>query len=184
MNEKKGEFMQTPCCYWLTGLPAAGKSSLAYRAAELLQEAGVRCHVLDGDALRSGINKDLGFDMASRQASVRRASEVARILMDAGLVVLVSLVSPYTKTRQEARDIMSSQGRFYEVYVNANLRTCMSRDPKGLYRAAMAGSLMNMTGLDDPYEVPETPDLTINTMVSSVEEGAMAIYRHFNMAHF
>jgi bifunctional enzyme CysN/CysC len=147
---------------WLTGLSGSGKSTLADAVAARLLDEGRPAYVLDGDNLRHGLNADLGFSAADRAENVRRVGEVARLLADAGLVVLAPVISPYRADRDRARAIHEDTGlRFVEVFVDTPLELCEERDPKGLYAKARAGELTGMTGIDDPYEPPLTPDVTI-----------------------
>jgi adenylyl-sulfate kinase len=145
---------------WLTGLPASGKSTLAARLESALVRAGRLAYRLDGDNLRHGLNGDLGFDHASRDENVRRAGEVARLMADAGVIAIVSLISPYEDARARARAIHDEAGLpFVEVWVSTPVEECERRDPKGLYARARRGELTGMTGVDDPYEPPRSPDL-------------------------
>jgi adenylyl-sulfate kinase len=148
---------------WFTGLPASGKSTIAVRLEEELVRRGRNAYLLDGDNLRHGLNGDLGFDRDARAENVRRAAHVARLFADAGLVALVSLVSPYAEDRARARELHEADGiPFLEVYVNTPLRECERRDPKGLYARARAGDIRGFTGIDDPYEAPEHADLELS----------------------
>lgn len=158
-------------CYWLTGLPGAGKTTLANHVCQVLISHGIRAIVLDGDQLRQGLNSDLGYSRAERRENIRRIAEVARILVDAGLVVLVSAISPYREDRLAARSRFAN-GSFFEVFVATDLGTAMARDPKGLYALAQAGKISHLTGWDDPYEPPEAPDIKIETADCSVAESA------------
>jgi adenylyl-sulfate kinase len=147
---------------WFTGLPSSGKSTLAIAVEERLTERGVSAYVLDGDNLRHGLNGDLGFDAAARAESVRRTAHVARLLADAGLVALVSLVSPYEADRALARRAHEEADiPFIEVYLSAPVAVCEARDPKGLYARARRGEITGFTGVDDPYEPPPSPDVEI-----------------------
>ena len=147
---------------WFTGLPSSGKSSVAMAVERRLVLAGRPAYVLDGDNLRHGLNSDLGFDHASRTENVRRTAEAAKLLADSGLVVLVSLVSPYSADREAARRLHDEDAiRFIEVFVNTPVEECARRDPKGLYARAHAGRLRGFTGVDDPYEAPASPDLEL-----------------------
>jgi adenylyl-sulfate kinase len=147
---------------WFTGLPSSGKSTLAAAVEERLTAEGVSAYVLDGDNLRHGLNGDLGFDEHARSENVRRTAHVARLFADAGLVALVSLVSPYEADRALARSLHEEAGLpFLEVFVNAAVSVCEQRDPKGLYARARNGEISGFTGVDDPYEVPVAPDLEI-----------------------
>ena len=161
---------------WFTGLPASGKSTIAVGVEERLLAAGRSAYLLDGDNLRHGLNGDLGFDAAARAENVRRAAEVARLFADAGLVALVSLVSPYAADRARARELHEREGlRFLEVYVNTPLAECERRDPKGLYAKARAGELPGFTGIDDPYEAPEQAELELRPVQQGVGEAVAAV---------
>jgi bifunctional enzyme CysN/CysC len=147
---------------WMTGLPASGKSTVAAAVEARLVGEGRSAYVLDGDNLRHGLNGDLGFSAADRDENVRRASEVARLFADAGVVVLVPLISPYRAARERARAAHVAAGLpFVEVFVDTPLEMCERRDPKGLYAKARAGELTGMTGIDDPYEPPAAPELVL-----------------------
>ena len=147
---------------WFTGLSGSGKSTIADAVAARLLGAGRPAYVLDGDNIRHGLSADLGFSAADRRENVRRVAEVARLIADAGLIALVPLISPYRADRESARAIHAASGlRFVEVFVDTPLATCEQRDPKGLYRRARSGELTGLTGVDDPYEVPEHPELRL-----------------------
>jgi adenylyl-sulfate kinase len=147
---------------WFTGLSGSGKSTVANAVAERLLDDGRPAYVLDGDNLRHGLNADLGFSAADRAENVRRVGEVARLLADAGLVALAPVISPYRADRDRVRAIHEAAGlRFVEVFVDTPLELCEERDPKGIYAKARAGELTGMTGIDDPYEPPLRPDVTI-----------------------
>ena len=147
---------------WLTGLSGSGKSTVAVALEQQLLGQGRPAYLLDGDNLRHGLNGDLGFSAADRDENVRRVAHVARLFADAGLVAIVPLISPYRRARQLARQIHEAADlRFVEVFVDTPLELCERRDPKGLYAKARAGELRGMTGIDDPYEAPEAPELTL-----------------------
>ncbi|WEK32364.1 MAG: adenylyl-sulfate kinase [Candidatus Pseudomonas phytovorans] len=146
---------------WLTGLSGSGKSSLATALALRLEALGHPCYILDGDILRNGLNADLGFSPTDRHENIRRTGEVAALFADAGLICIAALISPYRADRATAR--RACKTGFHEVYVKADLATCEARDPKGLYRRARAGEIKAFTGIDAPYEVPEQPDLVVDT---------------------
>ncbi|AZD33128.1 Adenylylsulfate kinase [Pseudomonas chlororaphis subsp. aurantiaca] len=153
---------QRPLTLWFTGLSAAGKSTLAFSLENLLVTNRIHCCVLDGDNIRHGLCRDLGFDGQSRTENIRRVAEVARLMNDAGLVVMAAFISPYRRDRELARSIIGGE-RFHEVHVSAPLYVCESRDPKGLYKKARRGELSGFTGVDDPYEVPDCPDVYLDT---------------------
>ena len=154
---------QQPRCIWLTGLSGAGKSTLAILLDQRLHRAGLHTYVLDGDNLRNGLNRDLGFSVADRAENIRRVAEVSRLMADAGLIVVVSFISPFRSERRMARSLFPP-GEFIEVFVNAPLAECERRDPKGLYAKARRGELKDFTGVDSPYEIPENPELTLDTL--------------------
>ena len=161
---------------WFTGLPASGKSTLAAATEATLLERHRPAYLLDGDNLRHGLNGDLGFRVAERAENVRRTGEVARLFADAGLVALASLVSPYAAARRLVRERHESDGlRFIEVYVNTPLAECERRDPKGLYARARTGELQGMTGIDDPYEAPERPELELRPHEQGVTDAVAAV---------
>jgi bifunctional enzyme CysN/CysC len=160
-----------PCIVWLTGLSGAGKSTIANLVERRLHTMGVHTHLLDGDNVRHGLNKDLGFTEADRVENVRRVAEVARLMVDAGLVVLVSFISPFQAERRMARGLVE-EGEFCEVHIDAPLAVAEQRDPKGLYGKARRGELTNFTGIDSPYEAPENPEVRIDTTVTPPEDAA------------
>jgi bifunctional enzyme CysN/CysC len=144
---------------WLTGLSGSGKSTIAVELERQLIEAGRPCYLLDGDNIRHGLNGDLGFSAADRDENVRRVAHVARLFADAGLVAIVPVISPYRRARESARRLHDEAGLpFVEVFVDTPLELCEQRDPKGLYARARAGEITGMTGIDDPYEAPSTPE--------------------------
>jgi bifunctional enzyme CysN/CysC len=161
---------------WLTGLPAAGKTTIGDAVAAGLDEAGYATYRLDGDVLRRTLCSDLGFDAASRQQNVLRAAAVAQILADAGILVVASLISPYRVARQEARELHAGEDLpFIEVYVDTSVAECERRDPRGLYARARRGEITGFTGIDDPYEPPEAPEITLRTEVLSVTEASRVV---------
>ncbi|MDR0277854.1 MAG: adenylyl-sulfate kinase [Paucimonas sp.] len=158
-----------PLTLWFTGLSGSGKSTLAFALERRLLDAGIACCVLDGDNIRHGLCSDLGFDAQSRAENIRRVAEVARLMNDAGLVVMAAFISPYQRDREMARRIIGVE-RFREIHVSAPLAICEGRDPKGLYRKARAGMLSGFTGVDDPYESPREPEVALNTAEVALEE--------------
>jgi adenylylsulfate kinase len=153
---------------WFTGLSGSGKSTLANGVESRLFEMGFKTYVLDGDNVRMGLNKDLGFSDVDRKENIRRISEVANLFSDSGTMTLTAFISPFIEDRNQARQILGDN--FIEIWVDASLETCESRDPKGLYKKARLGEIKNFTGIDSPYEKPQSPELTINTNSLSIEQ--------------
>ena len=175
---KKG---QKPCILWFTGLSGAGKSTIANLVEKHLHALGRHTYLLDGDNVRHGLNKDLGFTDAERVENIRRVAEVAKLMVDAGLIVLVSFISPFRSERRIARGLVEA-GEFVEIFVDAPLAVAEARDPKGLYRKARRGELPHFTGIDSPYEAPEAAELRLDTTRLSVEQAAEAIIDHLRQA--
>jgi bifunctional enzyme CysN/CysC len=173
--DTRSELMGHPAAVvWLTGLSGAGKSTIANATEKQLHALGIHTFLLDGDNLRHGLTRDLGFTEVDRVENIRRAAEAARLMADAGLVVLVSLISPFRTERALARELVGDD-RFCEVYVDTPLEVAEERDPKGLYAKARRGELMNFTGIDSPYEEPEAPDVRLDTNTLSPEQAAEAL---------
>ncbi len=156
---------------WFTGLSGAGKSAIANVVERKLHALGRHTYLLDGDNVRHGLNKDLGFTDADRVENIRRVAEVSKLMVDAGMIVLVSFISPFRSERQLARDLMDAD-EFVEVFVDTPLAVAEERDVKGLYRKARSGQLANFTGIDSPYEAPEQPEVHIDTTALSAEAAA------------
>ncbi|ROZ69155.1 adenylyl-sulfate kinase [Ramlibacter sp. WS9] len=161
---------------WLTGLSGAGKSTLANMLEKRLHAMGKRTYLLDGDNVRHGLNKDLGFTDADRVENIRRVAEVARLMVDAGVIAITAFISPFRADRQLARDLMGA-GEFIEVFVDTPLAVAEARDPKGLYRKARRGELKNFTGIDSPYEPPEHAEVRIDTTSVSVEASSQQLLK-------
>jgi len=162
---------------WFTGLSCAGKSTLAYEIEEELFKRGLRAYVLDGDNVRTGLNKDLGFSAEDRKENIRRIGEVAKLFVDAGLIVMAAFISPYEKDRESVRSIVEDD-EFVEIYVKCSLEVCEQRDVKGFYKKARAGILKNFTGIDDPYEEPENPEIVVETDKMTVEKSVEKIMNY------
>lgn len=171
----------TPYCVWITGLSGAGKSTLAQALLSELQRRGMPAAVLDGDHLRQGLCADLGFSDADRHENIRRAGEVARLMFDAGLVVICAFVSPFGADRERARRLFPA-GRFIEVYLSTPLATCAARDPKGLYARAATDAALGLTGVQAPYEQPAHPELTLDNSELSVQASLDALLARTPMA--
>lgn len=159
---------QKPCCIWLTGLSGAGKTTIANQLERDLYETGYHTFVLDGDRCRSGISRDLGFSQVDRDENVRRIAEVAKLFVDAGLIVIVSLISPLIEQRRYARSIFEAS-EYMEIFVNTPLSVCEARDCKGLYKKARQGIISDFTGVSSPYEPPLDSDLSLDGTVSPSE---------------
>ena len=160
---------QSPCILWFTGLSGSGKSTIANIIEQKLHQIGKHTYLLDGDNIRHGLNKDLGFTDTDRVENIRRISEVSRLMIDAGLITIVSFISPFKSERKMARDLVEKD-EFIEIFVNTTIEECEKRDPKGLYKKARAGKLKNFTGIDSIYEKPESPEIILNTQMKKAEE--------------
>lgn len=161
---------------WFTGLSGSGKSTVAVALEKVLMERGHLCYRLDGDNVRLGINKNLGFSAEDRAENIRRIGEIAKLFVDTGVIVLSSFVSPYRADRDAVRELhAASDMPFVEVYVDVSLEVAEQRDPKGLYKKARAGEIKNFTGIDDPYEAPESAELVLNSDELSLEEEVAAL---------
>lgn len=167
----------SPCALWLTGLPAAGKTTLAAEIATRLRGLNLPACVLDGDDLRRGLNANLGFSEADRQENVRRTAEVVRLFLDSGIFVIAALISPFSAGRKQARSLAGPH-RFVEIFVDAPLDVCRQRDPKKLYAKARAGELTGLTGIDSPYEAPQNPELHLRSDRESPQALADRVIRH------
>ncbi|CAK18132.1 adenylyl-sulfate kinase [Pseudomonas entomophila] len=164
-----------PCTIWFTGLSGSGKSTIANALDGWLHRRGCHTYVLDGDNVRQGLNKDLGFSEQDRVENIRRVGEVAKLFNDAGLIVSCAFISPYEKDRHLVRQLLN-EDEYVEVFLSTSLADCERRDPKGLYRKARAGELANFTGIDSPYEPPVRPNLAFDTSTHTVNEVVGAIF--------
>ena len=162
---------QRPCVLWYTGLSGAGKSTIATLVDKQLHDLGRHTYLLDGDEVRRGLNKDLGYTAVDRAENIRRIGEVARRMVDAGLIVGAAFISPFRAERRMARALLD-EGEFIEIFVDTPLAVAEQRDPKGLYRRARRGDLKNFTGIDSPYEPPEAPEIRIDTTLTSAADAA------------
>jgi len=168
-QQRADRMNQKPCCIWLTGLSGAGKSTLAYATEQELHSTGRHVYVLDGDNVRHGLNSDLGFSDVDRVENIRRVAETARLMVDAGLIVIVSFISPFQKERLMARNCFE-QTEFFEVFVDASLAVCEQRDTKGLYQKARNGEIAFFTGISSAYEQPNQPELHLKTDVTDIHD--------------
>jgi adenylyl-sulfate kinase len=169
---------QDGCCIWLTGLSGAGKSTLANALDLRLHKLGVKTYLLDGDNIRHGLCQDLGMAPSERAENIRRVGEVARLMVDAGLVVICAFISPFRSDRAAVRNRFAKD-RFIEVFVETPLNECERRDPKGLYKKARQGLIRDFTGIDSAYEPPLNPEISINTTNTSLPENIEILYQHF-----
>jgi bifunctional enzyme CysN/CysC len=164
---------------WFTGLSGSGKSTIANALEVALHAQGRRTYILDGDNVRQGLNRDLGFTDADRVENIRRVAEVAKLMSDAGLIVMTSFISPFRAERQMARELIGAD-RFTEVFVSTPLAACEKRDPKGLYRKARSGQLPNLSGIGSPYEPPTEPEITIDTERTGIEDAVRLLREHID----
>lgn len=170
-NEREALLSQRGCTIWFTGLPSSGKSTTAFALEYELIQRGYMTYVLDGDNVRHGLNKNLGFSAADREENIRRIGEVAKLFADSGIIAITSFISPYRKERDLARKIHRESGLgFFEIHVSTPVDVCEERDPKSLYKKARRGELKGFTGVDDPYEVPQNPELIIDATNNAPEE--------------
>jgi adenylylsulfate kinase len=176
-REERGKMLrQKGATIWFTGLSGSGKSTIAFTLEHALIQRRRLVYVLDGDNIRHGLNKNLGFSAADREENIRRIGEVAKLFCDAGLITMTSFISPYRQDRDGVRALHQKDALpFIEVFVNTPIATCETRDPKGLYKKARAGELKNFTGIDDPYEAPTTPELTIDATSTSPQDATVLL---------
>jgi adenylylsulfate kinase len=160
---------------WFTGLSASGKSTIAHNLEKIFYEKGIRTYALDGDNVRHGLNSNLGFSEEDRDENLRRVAEVAKLFADAGLIVSAAFITPLRRERQMIREILKDIN-FIEVYLKCDLQECIRRDPKGLYQKALKGEIANYTGINAPYEEPESPDLVIDTHKYTIDESVSVLY--------
>jgi adenylylsulfate kinase len=178
-DERNALLKQKGCTIWFTGLSGSGKSTIAYTLEHALVQRGHLAYVLDGDNIRHGLNKNLGFSAADREENIRRIGEVAKLFADAGVITMTSFISPYRKDRDAVRALHEAgQVPFLEIHASTPIETCEQRDPKGLYKKARAGQLKNFTGIDDPYEAPLKPELTIDAATTSPQEATVLILQY------
>lgn len=174
-EERFAMLQQQPMTLWLTGLSAAGKSTLAFALERVLLQSGHACYVLDGDNVRHGLNKDLGFSSVDRSENIRRIAEVAKLMNDAGLIVITAFISPFIEDRLIAKNIIG-QKLFHEIFIDVDLDTCEKRDPKGLYAKARRGEVPEFTGISSPYEPPVDPELCIKNAFDTPQESLDKLY--------
>ncbi len=168
---------------WFTGLPGSGKSTLAHKLEAVLYDRNIRTYVLDGDNIRKGLNKNLGFTPEDRQENIRRIGEVARLFMDCGIIVLIAFISPYRKDREAVRNLVGKE-EFIEIYAKCPAEVCKQRDVKGLYKKVQEGIIKNFTGISAPYEEPEHPEITIHTDKMTLEESLEHIVKYLEERNY
>lgn len=176
-NKRKELLFQKPCIIWFTGLSASGKSTLANGIEVELFKRNCKTYLLDGDNVRHGLNKDLGFSETDRIENIRRIGEVSKLFVDSGLIVLTAFISPFKSDRQIAKSLVGYD-EFIEVFVDTPIEVCEQRDPKGLYKKARDGAIKNFTGIDSPYEAPEEPQIHIKTENKTVQECVDVVLHH------
>jgi adenylylsulfate kinase len=182
-EERQRLLNQKGVTVWMTGLSASGKSTIACILEQMLLHQKKHAYRLDGDNVRHGLNRNLGFSAEDRAENIRRIGEVAKLFTDAGVIAITSFISPYKKDRDAVRASMKP-GEFIEVYINVSLATAEKRDPKGLYKKARAGELKGFTGIDDPYEAPDRAEIVIDTETTSAEDAAKQILAHLERGEF
>jgi adenylylsulfate kinase len=174
---------QIPCIIWFTGLSGSGKSTIAGALEQALFGLGQHTYLLDGDNVRHGLNKDLGFSDEDRIENIRRIGEMSKLFVDAGMIVLSAFISPFRTDRRMVRDLVGNK-EFVEVFMDTPLATCEDRDPKGLYKKARLGEIKNFTGIDSEYETPEKPEVTIDTSTMSVQQCVTAIVEYLQINEY
>ncbi|WP_372628216.1 adenylyl-sulfate kinase [Arsukibacterium sp.] len=172
-SERQNRNGHRPCLLWYTGLSGSGKSTIANAVDRMLFDLGCHTYLLDGDNVRHGLNRDLGFDDASRVENIRRITEVSKLMLDAGLIVGTAFISPFISDRAQAKALAGDA--FIEVFVDTPLAVCEQRDPKGLYKKARAGEIAHFTGISSPYEAPASPDIHLKTAELSIEQAARQV---------
>lgn len=165
------------CLLWFTGLSASGKSTIAHALCKHLIKLGINSYVLDGDNIRHGLNKDLGFSPEDRKENIRRIGEVSKLFIDAGLIIMTAFISPYREDRNNIRKLLK-EGEFIEVFIKCPLQECERRDPKGIYKRAKAGEIKEFTGISAPYEEPENPEIILKTDTMSIEECTKMLFNY------
>lgn len=162
---------------WFTGLSGSGKSTISVEVEKALHEHGIHTYRLDGDNIRHGLNQDLSFSIEDRKENIRRVGEVSKLFVDAGVLTLAAFISPFKEDRAFVRSLLHQQ-EFIEIYVHASVKTCIKRDPKGLYEKVVKGEIKGFTGIDSPYEIPESPEIIVDTECQSIEESVEQIVQY------
>jgi len=183
-DAREKQLNQRGCVLWMTGLSGSGKSTVAFTLEHMLQEEGKLCYVLDGDNVRHGLCQDLGFTAQCREENIRRMGEVANLMANAGIITVVSIISPFAKDRNKVRERMENKSDFHEVYMKIPVSVCEERDPKGLYKKARAGKIKGFTGIDAPYEAPENPEITLEVNDGNAAEMARELLDYLRSHKF
>jgi len=176
-DERSKQKQQRPCILWFTGLSGSGKSTIASAVEQKLFESGHHTYLLDGDNVRHGLNKDLGFSDLDRIENIRRIGELSKLMIDAGLLVMTAFISPFKTDRDMVRELVQAH-EFIEIYMDTSLEECERRDPKGLYKKARKGEIKNFTGVDSDYETPESAEIIIDSVALSIEECADQVIQY------
>ncbi len=176
-DDRAKQKKQRPCILWFTGLSGSGKSTIASAVEQKLFESGHHTYLLDGDNVRHGLNQDLGFSDNDRVENIRRIGELSKLMVDAGLFVMTAFISPFKVDREVVRALVQSH-EFIEIYMDTSLEECERRDPKGLYKKARKGEITNFTGIDSEYEVPNSPELTIDSLELSIQQCADQVIQY------
>ena len=174
---------QKPCVLWFTGLSASGKSTVANEVELKLNKLNKHTYLLDGDNIRLGLNKGLSFSNEDRTENIRRIGEVSKLFVDAGIIVLTTFISPFKKDRQRVRDSLE-KNEFIEIFIDAPIKTCESRDPKGLYQKARKGKISSFTGISSPYEIPQNPEIHMKSETMTLDESIEQIINYLNKNHY
>jgi adenylylsulfate kinase len=183
LSERNKNFKHRSFVIWFTGLSGSGKSTLSQALEKNLFDEGYHPYMIDGDNLRHGLCSDLSFDIKDRHENIRRVAEISKLMIDAGLIIITSFISPFEKDRALAKKLIGDQN-FIEVYCNSSLDVCEKRDVKGLYKKARLGLIQNFTGIDSPYEKPPNPDLSIDTSLTNIEDSVFIIVEFLKKFHY
>lgn len=179
VDERRNTNKYKSCVLWFTGLSASGKSTIANALCKQLHGMGINSYVLDGDNIRHGLNKNLGFSPEDRKENIRRIGEVSKLFVDAGFIAMTAFISPYYEDRDTARKLLK-QDEFVEIYVKCNLRECEKRDPKGIYKKAKSGEIKEFTGISAPYEEPGNPEIVLETDNLSIEQCVQTVLNYLD----
>ena len=182
-EDRVKQLSQKPCILWFTGLSGSGKSTIANAIESKLYKIGIKTYLLDGDNIRHGLNKDLGFSEKDRTENIRRISEVAKLFVDSGSIVLVAFISPFQRDRELARNLVK-EDEFIEIFIDASLEICEQRDPKGLYKKVKEGKIKDFTGIDSPYEVPINSEIHLKTNELTIEQASEEVINYLKRFNY